>query len=150
MRNRRNLDPHAADVILRVIYMRSDGTLVLQGTDGGIIKDNCVHWAPYHATAVRYPFVDRQLVERRLATRLDDGEDKCPVCDSADSEHDTWYARPALSYDTVVCDWCCNMHHLRCVGLTQLPVGDWFCPSCVSFQRPPDFRTVLARFRGGE
>jgi hypothetical protein len=37
LRQRRNLDPHTADLVMRVLYVRPDGTLVMQGLDGAII-----------------------------------------------------------------------------------------------------------------
>ena len=30
----------------------------------------------------------------------------------------------------LLCDGCNGTHHVECVGLTQVPAGDWFCVSC--------------------
>ena len=32
----------------------------------------------------------------------------------------------------LLCDGCENEAHLACVGLSHVPVGEWFCPSCLS------------------
>jgi transposase InsO family protein len=132
---RTNLDGKVSNLILRVIYIRPDGTLLLQGCDGAVLKDNCTNWAPFHAAAVAYPYVDRARVVFRLRSGSD-ANDHCPICDSADSEHDAYHSDPSQDYRTVVCDWCGMMHHLSCVGLLLLPAGDWYCPTCLAFQRP--------------
>lgn len=31
----------------------------------------------------------------------------------------------------VLCDACDKAHHLECVGLDEVPEGEWFCPACV-------------------
>ena len=48
----------------------------------------------------------------------------CMVCDlSSDAEL------------ILLCDGCDNEAHLACVGLTQVPAGDWFCSSCGNHER---------------
>ncbi|CAK9164191.1 unnamed protein product [Ilex paraguariensis] len=32
--------------------------------------------------------------------------------------------------ELVLCDQCPSSFHLSCLGLKDVPVGDWFCPSC--------------------
>ncbi|KAF5802600.1 putative histone acetyltransferase chromatin regulator PHD family [Helianthus annuus] len=32
--------------------------------------------------------------------------------------------------ELVLCDQCPSSFHTRCLGLTEVPDGDWFCPSC--------------------
>ena len=136
--NPHNLDSHAADLVLRVLYVRNNGILVLQGADGRLIRDNCSRWAPYHAAAVSAPYVDNDLVRQRCAARESDANDWCPLCFSADSEQDLW-SRSGYGPShrrTVVCDWCATMHHLKCLKLAELPQGQWFCPTCVAFNMP--------------
>jgi hypothetical protein len=133
---RRNLDTVAMDVILRVLLIRKDGTLVLQGYDGALLRDNCANWAPYHASAVQQPYVDRRMVLQRLASRANDADDYCPICCSADSENDTWVRNPGVDHRTVVCDWCATVYHLLCVKLPSLPQGNWYCPTCTAFNMP--------------
>ena len=133
-----NLEPHSSTA-LRVTYVRPCGTLVLQGYDGSLFKDNGVHWAPLHDRAVAHTYVNRDLALVRDASESD-FHLACPICDSPDSEHDTYHADPTRSYDTVICDWCQNMHHCLCVGLSKterdrIPV--WYCPTCVKFAAPP-------------
>jgi ERCC4-related helicase len=36
----------------------------------------------------------------------------------------------------LLCDTCPSAFHLKCVGLTSVPVGDWFCPVCVDSNTP--------------
>jgi hypothetical protein len=134
-----NLEPRSVHV-LRALYVRPCGTLVLQGQDGAFIKDNGVHWAPLHSHAVANPYVDRDMALVRDES-VSDFHLACPICDSPDSEQDTYYTDPTRSYDTVICDWCQNMHHCSCVGLSKsardnTPV--WYCPTCVQFAAPPD------------
>jgi hypothetical protein len=64
--DKQTLDPRTRDVVLRVIYVRANGTLVLQGSDGAYIKDNCLHWAPFHASAVTQPWIDPVAVAARI------------------------------------------------------------------------------------
>ncbi|KAF7816117.1 Increased DNA methylation 1 [Senna tora] len=32
--------------------------------------------------------------------------------------------------DLILCDQCPSSFHMRCLGLEDIPEGDWFCPSC--------------------
>ncbi|KAL3616178.1 hypothetical protein CASFOL_039568 [Castilleja foliolosa] len=32
--------------------------------------------------------------------------------------------------ELVLCDQCPSSFHIRCLGLKEVPEGDWFCPSC--------------------
>ena len=46
----------------------------------------------------------------------------CAICDSADE------------VDMLLCDRCAGGFHTRCVGLTAVPEGDWFCTECSSIR----------------
>lgn len=35
----------------------------------------------------------------------------------------------------LLCDGCNGTHHVECVGLTQVPAGDWFCVACQTILR---------------
>ena len=43
--------------------------------------------------------------------------DECERCNGEDGE-------------LLLCDACPGAYHLACVGLTEVPTGDWFCPLC--------------------
>lgn len=32
--------------------------------------------------------------------------------------------------DLICCDLCPRVFHVKCVGLKELPQGDWICPEC--------------------
>jgi len=123
----------------RVLYVRPNGMLVLQGFDGSWFSDNGAFWAPLLDSVLETTYVDRDRALMRDNSESD-FHLACPVCSSADSEHDAWVMDPSRSYDTVICDWCQNMHHCACVGL---PVAErdrleaWYCPTCTQFAAPP-------------
>jgi len=135
-----NLDPPAF-LCLRVLYVRSDGTLILQGLDGAWISDNGDHWAPVHDITLESVYVDRSLASARNSVPGADRFFACPVCSSSDSaENDVWFRDSTRTYDTVMCDWCENMHHCSCVGLPVVErdrLDTWYCPTCVRFAAPP-------------
>ena len=134
---RRSLDPRARDLILRVMYIRPNGVLVLQGLDGGYLKDNCIHWAPFHMSAVQQPCIEparvAERVQRLRATRQY-GRLACPLCDSADTAADSFRIHRDRDQRDIICDLCHNMYHLPCVKLLSLPADNWYCPSCVRDQ----------------
>lgn len=33
--------------------------------------------------------------------------------------------------DLICCDGCINAYHLQCVGLNEIPVGDFYCSTCL-------------------
>ena len=135
-----NLDPPAFNC-LRVLYVRPDGTLVLQGLDGSWFTDHGAHWAPLHDAALESTYVDRELARSRNLTPKSDIHFGCPICNSMDSEADVgWVKDPTRSYDSIICDWCETMHHCVCVGLSVAQrdrLDTWYCPTCVRFAAPP-------------
>ena len=32
--------------------------------------------------------------------------------------------------ETILCDKCESIHHWKCLGMKELPEGDWFCFNC--------------------
>ena len=74
--------------------------------------------------------------QRQLDT-ADDPDDpvRCNVCN---------FASCMPGNDLLLCDWpnCNNAVHLACLNppLTEVPEGDWYCPSCVHkiFRLTPD------------
>ena len=70
----------------------------------------------------------RPLDVEETETSFDTG---CMVCGQSSDPH-----------LILLCDGCDNEAHLACVGLSQVPAGDWFCSSCRprhrrSRQHPP-------------
>ena len=46
--------------------------------------------------------------------------------------------------EMLMCDGCDACHHVKCVGLTSVPEGDWFCNKCM------DILNARAKHRGKE
>lgn len=46
-----------------------------------------------------------------------------------------WCTVCGLSGDVLCCDGCANVVHPACVGLDEVPDGDWFCNECVVRRR---------------
>lgn len=44
--------------------------------------------------------------------------------------------------DEILCDICNSCYHLRCVELTALPVGFWFCDNCAELVRTGHFKDL--------
>lgn len=48
---------------------------------------------------------------------------------------DDWFCETCGMFDDtlqlIICDGCEKCHHHICVGHQRVPIGDWFCPSCV-------------------
>jgi hypothetical protein len=136
---RPNLDAHTTSDPLRVLDVRSNNILILQGVDGAIIKDNMKHWAPlHHCSAI--PLIDISLVRARLARRLDDALLTCWHCDDATSDMDDPVDRtdPHKNYTMILCSLCANAFHLSCLGLSSNPPeDDWRCPSCMCYWMNP-------------
>jgi hypothetical protein len=119
----------AADCILRVMQVRSNGAIKLQGRDGGTIVDNGAKWAPYHEQ-----FVDATInpaVAEARYNASDLRELTCEWCGNQDAESDAINAPVML-----LCEHCFTGWHLRCLNLSETPEGTWFCPWCCMYQRP--------------
>ena len=63
---------------------------------------------------------ERRRVEEQAAEDAALGIDSgaCEICGVDDD-------------DGVLCDGCDGIYHAKCVGLTSVPDGEWFCASCV-------------------
>ena len=141
--NSPNLDHSTTSDPLRVLDIRPNNILVLQGCCGGVTKDNMRHWGPYlHSAAI--PLISIPLVRNRLARWLDDGDFACWICDDATSDVDDpidW-VDPTKIYTMVQCSLCANCYHLSCIGLSTVPKqDDWRCPTCVLWWRNPPGET---------
>ena len=105
----------AKQVILRVVEVRSSGTVVLQGRCAKIVVNHRQNLAPCHL-----PYLDGTL-HPGLADESPDTP--CTSCGG------TGEAARMLLCD--VCDEGWHMHCLKPV-LTAVPKGQWVCPSCRS------------------
>ena len=45
--------------------------------------------------------------------------------------------------DLVCCELCPGVYHLECVGLSEVPEGDWVCKVCSQSQVVPLFYHLL-------
>jgi len=57
------------------------------------------------------------VLEKKIVdTKVNDEDDRCFICEDGG--------------DLLICDGCEKSYHLQCVGLSEVPQGDWFCPEC--------------------
>jgi len=54
--------------------------------------------------------------------------------DPADGRY-VWCTICGLSGDVLCCDGCSNVVHTKCVGLSEIPEGDWYCKECIDRQK---------------
>ncbi|GFP80604.1 chromodomain-helicase-DNA-binding protein 3 homolog [Phtheirospermum japonicum] len=72
--------------------------------------------------------LDCQLqLKKRMSNRVLGSEMKGRRCNKAND-----YICTVCHYggELVLCDQCPSSFHTRCLGLKEVPEGDWFCPSC--------------------
>ncbi|CAJ1973467.1 unnamed protein product [Sphenostylis stenocarpa] len=50
--------------------------------------------------------------------------------DDSEYQNDNFCAVCRYGGELVLCDRCPSSFHLKCLGLTHVPDGDWFCPVC--------------------
>ena len=78
------------------------------------------------STPSKRPRVSYRLIDTSTLMEGSDASDSgCMVCGLSSD--------PEL---VLLCDGCANEAHVACVGLTQVPTGDWFCASCRGHSRP--------------
>ncbi|XP_062165066.1 increased DNA methylation 1-like [Alnus glutinosa] len=58
----------------------------------------------------------RQGINNNSTTKLQENDEICSVCH--------------YGGELVLCDQCPSSFHKSCIGLQDVPVGDWCCPSC--------------------
>ncbi|KAH8967809.1 hypothetical protein BDL97_03G095600 [Sphagnum fallax] len=107
------LDTSSGRTILRIKAIRPLGVLELQGADGRTIRDHSKNCAPYHL-----PNLDPTIITSTWIPPLDY---PCQLCQRTDD------ADQMLLYDN-----CNGGYHIFCLKpeLTQVPAGNWYCPSC--------------------
>ncbi|KAL3649142.1 hypothetical protein CASFOL_005545 [Castilleja foliolosa] len=72
--------------------------------------------------------LDCQLqLKKRMSNRVLGSEMKGRRCSKAND-----YICTVCHYggELIMCDQCPSSFHTRCLGLKEVPEGDWFCPSC--------------------
>ena len=105
----------ASQLILRVLELRTNGAVLLQGRCGATILNNVVNLAPCHL-----PNIDG-TIQHHLAKPHRDLA--CEVCNMPDDE--------ALM---LLCDGCGNGWHSYClrIPLDHVPEGDFLCDNCIT------------------
>lgn len=62
---------------------------------------------------------------QRVAAQRDNNEALCPVCGELEDDD------PYSTHSAVLCDGpCMRAFHTSCIGLSELPAGDWLCEDC--------------------
>jgi hypothetical protein len=100
-------------IILRIMEIKPNGAVTLQGRCGCTITNNIVNIAPCHL-----PNINGTLFPELARPTADLG---CEVCNFPDDE--------SLM---LLCDSCGTGWHTYCLtpALDSIPAGDWICPNC--------------------
>ncbi|XP_065876876.1 uncharacterized protein [Euphorbia lathyris] len=64
-------------------------------------------------------FVEEPLGNLKGSVQQDENDDICSVCSVSHDDR-----------ELLLCDQCPSSFHIHCLGLVDVPEGDWFCPSC--------------------
>ena len=105
------LDLPARDsIILRVLEVRSSGTLLLIGQCGSTVVEHASNCSLCHLQIQASPSLP-------LPTPRPDHP--CEIC-----------LFPTRPQAMLLCDRCNHGYHYDCLGLPGIPSGHWFCPSC--------------------
>lgn len=77
---------------------------------------------------------------------IDDGEEEGDEEEEDEVVYDTPAGRDSHSDacgrcgggtgELLLCDACPAVYHLQCVGLREVPLGDWYCPTCMDAMTP--------------
>eukprot|EP00727_Mastigamoeba_balamuthi_P004237 m51a1_g13810 putative chromodomain-helicase-dna-binding protein 4-like (1127) ;mRNA; r:397642-402002 len=46
------------------------------------------------------------------------------------TDHEDWCHVCGNGGEILLCDTCTRSYHMKCIGITSLPEGDWSCPEC--------------------
>lgn len=122
----KGLQLNVRPIILRVKNVNTDGSLLLEGSNGNTTTRNATNCSPCHL-----PNVD---AEQDLSQLTVDGDLPCSICGSPDDE--------AVM---LVCEGCALGWHIYCLNppLAAVPDGVWVCPVCQSSGVTPE--VVAAR-----
>ncbi|CAF0770797.1 unnamed protein product [Didymodactylos carnosus] len=52
------------------------------------------------------------------------------ITNEKDDHNDIYCFECHTEGDVICCEMCPRVYHLRCLGLIELPPGDWMCPEC--------------------
>jgi hypothetical protein len=105
----------AQQTILQVVQVQPSGVVQLLGADGNVIKRRVEQLSPCHLPNVQL------TINRQLQYATDDT--RCVSCGGVEQED-----------VMLLCDLCGTAQHTFCLDppLTQVPDGDWICPTCVA------------------
>lgn len=67
---------------------------------------------------------DEDLGPEEEEELFDEARWRCIVCGRTDQED-----------ILLLCDNCNDAYHTHCLGLDDIPEGDWFCPNCINFSQ---------------
>ncbi|XP_050213716.1 increased DNA methylation 1-like isoform X2 [Mercurialis annua] len=127
-------------------YGRLDMPAMAKGCiSGGGIKCNCcgkvytLNGFEFHVTGKYYKpaaniFLEdgRSLLQCQMKLIHDDDDDDSPerLMSRNRNENDDVCSVCHYGGDLILCDQCPSSFHQKCLGLMDVPDGDWFCPSC--------------------
>ncbi|KAK2391817.1 PHD finger transcription factor [Trifolium repens] len=128
------------------VFCRGSNNVVKRGSlfSDGIVCDCChvnftVTGFEAHAGCTRHrPSTSilledgRSLLEcqREAQSSRDQTGNHCVAEANSEANNDNVCAICGFGGDIVLCDRCPSSFHLSCLGLDQVPDGDWFCPTC--------------------
>ena len=120
------LQINARPEVLRVVELRPEGGVVLQGKCGKTISTNVANCCPCHL-----PDIDPEI---DVTLQRPDDWLPCEVCGTDEEPH-----------KTLLCGNCGTGWHLYCLDppLGRVPLGAWVCPRCISLG--VDLAAVQAR-----
>ena len=125
------LQPRAGQGIFRVVQVRPRGILVLQGRNGLTLHRHGKDVALCHLTTVD-PRVDPIAAKERYESS-NQANTVCEICDERWSAADPYRAYNVLD-EMIVCEYCFTGRHIRCLGMTAVPDGDYYCDWCRRYQ----------------
>ena len=111
--------------------------LVLQGRDGLTFHVHGTKAALCHLTTVD-PCVNRAMAAERFE-KCNKADTVCELCDERYSAYEPHKAYDVLD-EMILCDFCLTGRHVRCLGLTAVPDGDYICGYCQPFKHWMEFQ----------
>ncbi|KAL1185724.1 hypothetical protein V6Z11_A01G132300 [Gossypium hirsutum] len=164
------IDNKAVSILEKVYYRSKTGTPLIKGriTRDGIqclccFKVFALTAFEVHAGSTnRKPAVNiilddgtgRSLSDCQRQVRLstspsivDNPNSKTAKFNSIEHENDEACSICCYGGELICCEYCPSAFHMNCLGLNEVPDGNWFCPSCccgicgIGYLREKSFRT---------